>query len=461
MSLEAPSVYRQLLRAGRAMLSAFTILLQYPVILPVAMITMVNEMNYSGINNITLPAFVGTLNLAENTGKLTGLLVSVFLLSEAIFRLPSGWMSDRFGRSRMITLAMLLLVPSYLIAASLPSHAYLLFIPLRFWDGLMAALMWTSVFAIIGDAVPDRDRANAMGVINMTFMVGAILGYLFAGGAVLFTNHQHPRWYFFFASAVAALVGFAAYTVFKRYPALNAAHPDVHLEDAQRQPVTFARHLPLYVITFLQTFALTLLAPFIFKYATDSTLSGGLALNGRQLLLLLGMPVLGLAIFAIPLSRLADHIGKRNAVRLAFTVVGLTLWIFAVNRHLWVLTVVTTVVGIAFSMGVPAWLAIISALGGRKSRGTTLGGYGTVQGLAAVCGPIVGGFLLDDKGLVQQLRDSIGIAVHGEVSHFSMLFFVSGMTVLLAAILSWLTIPARVCDAENVCESFTAEDAAG
>ena len=103
------------------------------------------------------------------------------------------------------------------------------------------------------------------------------------------------------------------------------------------------------------------------------------------------MPVLGLAIFAIPLSRLADRIGKRNAVRLAFTVVGLTLWIFAFNRHLWALTLVTTVVGIAFSMGVPAWLAILSTLGGSESRGATLGGYGSIQGLAAVLGPIVGG----------------------------------------------------------------------
>jgi len=440
--------------AWRALLSAFTILLEYPVILPVALITMVNEMNYSGINNITLPAYVGTLNLLGNAGKLTGVLVSVFLLSEAIFRLPSGWLSDHFGRTRMITLAMLLLVPSYLVGALLPNNAYLLFIPLRFWDGLMAALMWTSVFAIIGDAVPERARANAMGVINMTYMIGAILGYLFAGGAVLLTQHQHPRWYLFFACAAVAIAGSTAFFVFRRYPKLNVPHPEVHLEDARRPALSIASHIPLYVITFLQTFALTLLAPFIFKYATDSLSSGGLALNGRQLLLLLGAPVLGLAIFAIPLSRLADHIGKRNAVRLAFTVVGLTLWIFAVNRQLWVITSVITVVGIAFSMGVPAWLAILSALGGSESRGATLGGYGTVQGLAAVCGPIVGGFLLDDKGLVPQLRDSIGHTLHGEVSHFSMLFLVSGIMVLCAAILSWLTIPAHYCNSENVCEDL-------
>ena len=85
----------------------------------------------------------------------------------------------------MITLAMLLLAPSYLLGALLPNPDYLLFIPLRFWDGAMAALMWTSVFAVIGDAVPERHRANAMGVINMSFMIGAILGYLFAGGTVL------------------------------------------------------------------------------------------------------------------------------------------------------------------------------------------------------------------------------------------------------------------------------------
>lgn len=431
--------------AWSALYAAFNILTQYPVILPVALITMVNEMNYSGINNITLPEYVATLNVLGNTGKLTGLLVSIYLLSEAIFRLPSGWLSDRFGRTRMITLAMLLLAPSYLLGGLVPNPDYLLFIPLRFWDGAMAALMWTSVFAVIGDAVPERDRANAMGVINMTFMVGAMLGYLFAGGTVLLTEHQHPRWYFFFAAAVVAMVGSTAYSFFRQRPELNITHPEVHLEDARRKMLTRAGHVPLLVITFLQTFALTLLAPFIFRYATDPT-PGGLGLNGHQLLLLLGVPVLGLAIFAIPLSRVADRIGKRNAVRIAFTVVGLTLWVFAFNRHLGMLTLVTTLVGIAFSMGVPAWLAILSALGGTESRGATLGSYGSVQGLAAVLGPIVGGFLLDDKGLAMQLRASLGRALQGEVSHFSVLFLVSSVMVMLAALIAWVALPARCCD---------------
>jgi len=444
-----PPVWRQRLQGVlNGVLAAFGILREYPIIMPVALVTMVNEMNYSGINNITLPAYVDTLKLTANAGKITGVLVSIFLLSEAIFRLPSGWLSDRFGRARMITMAMLLLVPSYLISASIPNPYYLAFVPLRFWDGIMAALMWTSVFAIIGDSVPDRVRANAMGVINMTFMIGAMLGYFFAGGTVLLTNHQHPRWYLFFAAAVVAMVGLSTYSLFRRRPELNIKHPEVHLEDSQRQTLSHAGHIPLLAVTFLQTFALTLLAPFIFKYTT-STVNGGLGLNGGQLMLLLGAPVLGLALFAIPLSRLADRIGKSNAVRIAFTVVGLTLWIFAINRHLWVLTLVTTVVGVAFAMGVPAWLAIISALGCSETRGATLGGYGTVQGLAAVLGPIVGGVLLDEKGLASEIRILFGQVIHTEVSPFSMLFLLSALLVLLAAIITWFALPVRGCDSNN------------
>lgn len=430
MSHEPLTLRQRVQGALRALLAAFTILKQYPVILPVAVITMTNEMNYSGINNITLPAYIKSLHLSvAQLGLITGPLVSVYLLSEAIFRLPSGWLSDRYGRARMITLAMFLLAPSYFLAGLVPHYLWL--IPLRFWDGIMAALMWTSVFAIIADSVPNRDRANAMGVINMTYMVGAMLGYLFAGGTDQLTHNLHPRWYMFFAAAVVVMVGMSTFLFFKNRPDLNQPHPEVAHEDIHHQELPKAHHIPLLMVTFLQTLALTSLAPFIYTYATTALADGGLGFNGSELMLLLGVPVLGLALFAIPLSRLADHIGKRNAVRIAFTTVGATLWILAISHALWVMVTVITVVGIAFAMGVPAWLAIISSLGSSEKRGATLGSYGSVQGIAAVLGPLVGSVVL------------------GESARYANLFFVSAGAVMLAAIITWFVLPNRRSGASN------------
>lgn len=406
---------------------SFSIFRRFPVILPVALIMLIDEMNYSGINNVCIPAYLQNLHFSEAYRTvLRGTITSTFLLSEAIFRMPSGWLSDRFGRARLITIAVFLTSPSFLLSGLAPSYQWLF--PLRAWDGLMAAALFTSIYAIIGDAVPERYRANAMGVINAMYMVGMVTGYAIAGSIDKLTGH--PRYFLLFSAGVALLAGIMSYTIFRRRPELNAAHPEVRLEEAEQAAVSVSRHATLLAVTFTQNLALTIIAPSLYIFAVKAPVSqGGLNLALWQLGLLVGAPLIGVALFAIPLSRLADQIGKLTAVRIAFLMVACTLWIFAVTRELWLLSLAATIVGVAFSMGVPAWLAILSSLSGRKTRGATLGGYGAVQGFAAVLGPLVGIVVINHFGL-------------------SKIFVASSVLVGIAALLVWVALPERVRSSE-------------
>lgn len=415
-------------------LSAFAIIRQYPIIIPLAIITLIGEMNYSGINNVALPKYIGVLNLPQTVGNtnllarflgtdggVVGFIASIFLFSEMLSRMPAGWLSDRLGRPKLIIGALFLSAPSFL-ASSMVGHHYLWLIPLRFWDGIMAAAIWTSMYAIIGDAVPERLRANAMGVINMMYMMGVFFGV----GIALIINNSVPKTPQLFLAVSAMLVlvtALLSMTFFRRNPQLNHPHPEVHLEEAEKAIVSVSRHTVLLFITFFQNFALTLVAPFMIRYATDPVSKGGLDLQPTSLALLIGLPIVGVGIFAVPLSRVADKIGKLSAVRIAFTVAAGTLWIFTYTHHLWVLSIIATVVGIAFSMGVPAWLAILSSLTGRKTRGTTLGGYGAIQGLAAVIGPVISGTF-----------------IWGRYGHAS-IFLASSISLAIAALLTWFALP--------------------
>lgn len=416
--------------------ASFLVFHRFPVLLPAALLMLVDEMNYSGINNVAISAYLNGLPAAvmapEAKKLLIGGMASTFLLAETLFRLPSGWLSDHFGRARIVTLAVLLTAPSFLLAALAPRWSWLF--PLRAWDGIMAAAIFTSVYAIIGDAVPERFRANAMGVINASYMFGLLAGYAVAGTVDSLT--KQPRLFLLISTAVAVCAGLLAWLFFRARPELNAPHPEVHREEAGKSGVDFSHHLILLLITFTQNLALTILAPYMYLYAVKKELiaQGGLGLSFSELGILIGGPLLGVAFFAIPLSRLADRIGTYTAVRLAFTVVAATLWVFAVTKSLWLLATAALFVGIAFSMGVPAWLAILSSLAGSKTRGMTLGGYGTVQGVAAVIGPLAGALVWRRFGLPH-------------------LFTASAVLVGIASILAWTALPQRPADTAAVASS--------
>lgn len=415
-SLQSPPTRQQGGARARALLSAFTIMTRYPVLLVLGLVTLVVQISYSGINNVTLPKYIPDLGVpAMLEGRITGAVISTFLLAETFLRIPFGWLSDRYGRGKMIVGAMLLTAPSFWLTGMVSSYLWLF--PLRAWDGMMAAALWPSLFALIGDRVPERFRANAMGVINMMYMLALFCGWGLAG--FIFTRTENPRLFFQLATALIGFGGVGALIFFSRAqrPAREVDDGAVDVADENDRRVPASRHAILLTITFTQNFAITLLAPFMFRYVTED-----LGFSLAQLGVLVGAPMVGIAIFALPLSRVGDHLGKLFTVRLAFTAIAAALWFFAFQTTLVGLSLTVTVIGIAFSMGIPAWLAMLCSLSSSKRRGVTLAGYGTVQGGAAVLGPLASGWIWDTLG-------------HGQI------FLASAAVITLAALLAWLALP--------------------
>lgn len=398
---------------------AFGIFTRFPVLIPLGLITLFAQLCYSGINNVSLPMLIPRLAiLPGEDGWITGAVVSTFLLSETFLRLPFGWLSDRYGRARLIIGALFLSAPTvWLTGRVAPAHWLALF-PLRWWDGMMAAALWPSLFALTSDLVPWRWRANAMGLVNMMYMLALIIGSVIAGALIAHTGN--PRLFFTFGSTMLMAGGVIALLFFLPRPQLNLPHPQVRLEDAERCVTSVAQHTVLLSITFAQNFAISLLAPFIFRYITEY-----LHFDKTQLAVLLGIPVIGVGLLALPLSRLGDLLGRLTVVRLAFTLVAVAMWLFSLWHTLPMLAGCTLVIAVGFAMGIPAWLAVISSLSGSRTRGVTMAGYGTVQGAAAVFGPLVAGLIWDRLG-------------HGAIVP------ASAAALTLATVLVWFAVPNKL-----------------
>src|SRR5579859_4816550 len=123
---------------------------------------------------------------AESRGAslaIIGAMASSYLVSNFLFQYPSGWLADRWGRKPMMVLS--LLVQAMLSLIYLFVSDPILFVILRFAEGIAAAAFLPSARAFITDSIPSEKRGEAFGIFgaffNAGFLFGPAIGGLLAG----------------------------------------------------------------------------------------------------------------------------------------------------------------------------------------------------------------------------------------------------------------------------------------
>ena len=105
-----------------------------------------------------------------------GLALGAYGLTQAIFQLPFGMASDRFGRKRVIYVGLVLFVIGSLVAAL--AHDLPMIILGRSIQG--AGAVSAAVTALVADLTREEHRTKAMamigGTIGITFAMSLILG---------------------------------------------------------------------------------------------------------------------------------------------------------------------------------------------------------------------------------------------------------------------------------------------
>ncbi len=320
-------------------------------------------------------------------------------------------------------------------------------------DGLGQAAMWPSLYAYVGDVVEEKRRGSAMGAMNVVYMLGTAFAFLAGGFAddtfgpwltkqetfgdamhraghslhqsgrhleesgrhivahlhhhaqvvgaaaapavyVVPPNHQPEYYYpsFYLASVLFGLAVIAAMALKGGRPAApagtSAARGGESLTRAEFLVVlrTVPQFLGIAFVTFLgigcilPIMKLFVLAEF---HVTETEFG----------LLVLG-PALFIAAIALPAGQLADRWGKVRSVRLGFTLcaAGLILicGLYFMHTGKFEFLAAATVLGVGFMIAFPAWLALLTVLGGEHQRGTIFAAVSTAQGVGAGVGLAIG-----------------------------------------------------------------------
>ena len=153
-----------------------------------------------------------------------GWIFSSFLIGYAVFQLPAGWLSSRFGPRRVLTVGVLLWGAMTALTAMLPTrieHAVLLLVGVRFVLGAGESVIYPAANQFVARWVPLQER----GVIN-----GLIFAGVGAGSGLTppmlswLISHHGWRSAFWFSATVGFLVGIVWWLIARDTP---EEHPAV------------------------------------------------------------------------------------------------------------------------------------------------------------------------------------------------------------------------------------------
>src|SRR5256886_9905290 len=166
------------------------------------------------IANVALPYMQGSVSASAD--QINWVLTS-YIVAAAIMTPPSGFLANRFGRKRILMVA----VVGFVLASVLCGIAQSLvqIVAFRLLQGFFGAALVPLGQSVLLDINTAEERGSAMALFGVSVMVGPVLGPVIGGWL---TDHYSWRWVFYINVPIGALA-FAGISIFMTETRTSAA----------------------------------------------------------------------------------------------------------------------------------------------------------------------------------------------------------------------------------------------
>ncbi len=317
------------------------------------------------------------------TPLLTGLAIGIYGLTQGLFQLPFGFLSDRFGRKTVIVAGLLIFCAGSILAAEAESIYQV--IAGRALQGLGAIA--AAVMALAADLTREEVRLRIMAVIGMaigaSFMLSMVIGPVVAA-------HYGLRMLFWMTAGLA-LLGILVILVVTPQPPSQSFHRDAQV--SPRDIGRVAGDAELLKLGFgVFVLHLVLSATFVvFPLVLQRELQVGEALHWRTYL-----PVFLLSILIlVPMIVAAEKFRKTRLVFcLAIVMLALAEVGFATSGSYPAAFAMLVLFFGAFNFLEAMMPASVARIAPADMKGTAMGLFSSAQFIGAFCGGVLGGVLL-------------------------------------------------------------------
>ena len=337
-----------------------------------------------------LPAYAEALGAGP---VFIGLLFAAPAATQAICSPLFGYLADRVARKPLICFGILLCAGS--VAALGVVSGPLALLALRGIDGLALAMQRPATTAYIGDQYADDERGGAIGAFKSAGLIGVVIGPALGGALSLWGTLGTP---FLVLGTVTVFVGILL--VF-RLPRSRADEEQTggswrpRLSAAGLQNSLTISMVALAASVFVSQLGTGAFGPFLApllearvgvgpEYASFAWSAFGLAM-------VLTMPIGG---------TLADRWGRKPMLIVSKLVWALVVCGLALATVPQVPPALLLVAGVASAFGGPAMGALQYEVAPKGNEGTVIGIYSALASAGVAIGPILGGWVVGQWGLV-------------------------------------------------------------
>jgi MFS family permease len=342
-----------------------------------------------------------------------GLINAAFYLMAGVLALPSGMLSDRFGRKRLAVSGALILLAGMLLLIFARSFFYLSVIYLLL--GVGTAAFGPTMMSWVSEISPTTHLGRAYGWYTTALFCGLGMGPA-AGGALGDTFGYRSV---FLAAAVLSAFNIWAVQQFLPAPAPDAAYEKT--DDMWRSiAVGMITNRPL-IGCWLVTFGANIIGGVFFTFLPLLAHDRGLGVGQIGLLYLLQS--VSNAVSRIPFGALSDRLGRRKhqamvGVLLAtFSIAG-----FASARTFFHFLLAALSLGMSLAIAFTSIGALIAETTAHRFRGLAMGGYNSFIYLGLMAGSIGFGPVIESVGF------AYGFMLAGAINLFFLAFFVWRMS---------------------------------
>ncbi len=365
----------------------------HPNVFFLGMTSLLTDVSSDMIFNL-IPLYL--TNVLRAPMAIVGLVGGLSEGADAVFRMLSGWFSDKIGKRKILTLS------GYSISTVAKPFLYLAsawggVLAVRFADRLGKGIRSAPRDALVADSVSAGERGRGFGLHRAMDTTGALLGLVIAAlvvwlvlgaGTMELTRgvFQNLTWICVIPAVLAVIL-------------LQIFVHDVKPREAPRATTRF----PLFGVrgAFSTRFWIFLAILAVFNL-------GSMPANyfvimraqdlGSPLLQVLLMLVLFNAVYAVaalPMGILSDKLGRRRVIALGWFIYTLVYVGFALSSTIWHLWLAFACLGIYSAIVEGVSRAFVADLAPAEMRGTAYGMYYCVVGVCVLLGGIIGGVLWD------------------------------------------------------------------
>ncbi|GMR05845.1 MAG: MFS transporter [Gammaproteobacteria bacterium] len=339
---------------------------------------------------LILPVFaLYAEELEGNTAFLTGVAIGAYGLTQAIFQIPFGLMSDKLGRKRVIAAGLLIFAIGSVVAAMADSITGVILGRALQGTGAIAA----AVIAFASDLTREEQRTKAMAIIGMTIGLAFFVAIILA--PVLDRSIGVPG--IFWLTAVLAIA--AIVIVYKSVPTPVASHVPLGGETSlKKQFSIILKDIHLLRLDYgIFSLHLVLMAFFVaVPFSLVESLDIQRESHGSVYLSVVLLSVVAMAPLVMMTTR-KKRIPNIFLAGIVLLLVGELMFAFSAQSKIW------------FLAGMVIWFtgfntleslmpSLVSRLAPVQNKGAAIGIYNSAEFFGAFLGGVLGGLVLGISG---------------------------------------------------------------